>query len=51
MEVANGKAATRLEISMKSISYSFWYTKAADYHHAMEPPVTGVKMYLHDHVT
>ena len=43
------KAATRLLISMENISCGFWYTKTADYHHAMESPVSGVTMYLHDH--
>ena len=34
---------------MESISCGFWYTKTADHHRAMEPPVTGVTMYLHYH--
>ena len=29
----------RLEISMESISCGVWYTKTADHHHAMEPPL------------
>ena len=34
---------------MESISCGFWFTKTADHHHAMESPVCGVTMYLHNH--